>query len=462
MIAVDFGLKRMGIAKYEGGVVLALPPIIRKNRNQASSELKQILDKNNAKKLIIGLNEDEGLKERILHFLDLVKFEGEIIFINEDFTSVEALDLLAHTKYKKRQKSRKDGTIDSLSASIILNRYLEKLKFAKVDPRALQKIETPRNRLDDFKNSPHKPVLLNEVMDSFKDIHEGIIIDATFGLGGMSECILKEKQNVKIIAIDRDKQALKPVERLQEIYKDRIIFINKDFNTALKEILSSNYLNALDSKITGLLADIGVSSMHLDDINRGFSFKSSNLDMRMDQEQILDAKYILNHYPKMQLEDIFKNYGEIREYKKLTSLIIHAREKREIDSEILQNIAKQIYSKSSINHSTLIYQALRIEVNDELAQLRGLLDSIEGSRKILSGATIALISFHSLEDRIIKEYFKKWSKNCLCSESTLKCDCGGANALGETLYKKPLTATTQEISFNNRSRSAKLRAFKLK
>lgn len=531
MIAIDFGLKRLGVAKSIEGIVFALAPIIRKNRNQASYELRKILIENNAKKLIVGISEDGAIGDRVHHFLRLVDFKGEIVFINEDYSSIQAHDLMVHKKYQQRRRARKDGRLDSLSAVVILNRYLENIRFESISNQVLeskadicdildskkdlsentqalrsedntgsidskQNIESNKqyiqNRLQLFSNSPHKPVLLNEVMNAFNDVKSGVIIDCTFGLGGMSETILSEKDCVKVLAIDRDKEALVAAKKLQKRYEGRFLFLRSDFSSGIKKILeikecesvkldSKNNLDEglakflKNEKISGILADIGVSSPQFDNEKRGFSFKSNSLDMRMDVHSRLDAKYILNHYSKIELENIFKNYGEIREYKKLAYLIVNARQKHEIDAEILQNIARQIHSKSSLNHSTLIYQALRIEVNDELGQLKGLLGNIENAlnkdhlkdhkntsklESILKNAIVVLISFHSLEDRMVKDCFKLWARGCVCSEDMLKCECGGDNAKGEIMYKKPLIASEYELSFNPRSRSAKLRAFK--
>ncbi len=315
-------------------------------------------------------------------------------------------------------------------------------------------------------NIKHIPVLLNEVLDTFdrminpsnknfiqnnidssKDIN---IIDCTLGFGGMSNALLEKYENLNIIGIDRDIEAISYNDRLKDKFKDRIKIFHGNFGDLLPTIINNERHH-----IHGILADIGVSSYQLDTIERGFSFNSKELDMRMDITQKLRADIILNSYSRYELERIFREYGEIREYKKLANLIVIERNKREITGDILQNIALRISSKNKLHPATLVYQALRIEVNDELGQLNKLLNTCKDIHSIL----LCIISFHSLEDRIIKEAFKKWSKNCICEENSFKCICGNNHAKGFSLYKKPLIASNEELANNKRARSAKLRAF---
>ena len=208
--------------------------------------------------------------------------------------------------------------------------------------------------------------------------------------------------------------------------------------------------------IRGVLADIGVSSLQLDKLDRGFSFNSENLDMRMNQNQSLDASTIINSYSQLELENIFKEYGEIREYKKIASLIVQNR-----PFYSAKELAEFFYNKlpkGKIHPATLIFQAIRIEVNDELGVLDRLFKSMEEAK--LKDCIVAIISFHSLEDRVVKNYFKKWSENCICPKDAFRCECGKNHALGKIITKKPIIATNIEIKQNPRSRSAKLRVFR--
>ena len=298
------------------------------------------------------------------------------------------------------------------------------------------------------KEIPHIPVLFDEVIDTFKDINDGYIVDCTLGYGGHSLGILENNPNIKLLANDQDDEALNFSKERLELYKDRITFNKGNF----KDI--STLFQGKD--IRGILADIGVSSLQLDKLDRGFSFKSDTLDMRMDQNQTLDASTVVNQYSQKDLEYIFKEYGEVKEYKKVASLII---QNRPFTSAIeLETLLEKNLYKGKIHPATLPFQAIRIEVNNELGVLKELFDNIENSN--LHNCTVAIISFHSLEDRIVKNYFKKWSKKCICPPSVFRCECGNNNQKGKIITKKPIIPTANEIKINPRSRSSKMRIFK--
>ena len=303
-------------------------------------------------------------------------------------------------------------------------------------------------------NSPHIPVLLNEVIDSFKDIKSGYLVDCTLGYGGHSYELLKKYNNINLIGIDRDDEALNFSKKKLEPFKDRITLLKGSFSKKLKEIDFS--------KVTGLLADFGVSSLQLDKANRGFSFDSQTLDMRMDQSSSFSAKELINSYPLEKLEKIFREFGEVKEAKKVAQKIIEYREKKPILSSIeLANIVSSVIKKKGkIHPATLVFQAIRIEVNQELEEINALLDILQEKKP--KGAIISLITFHSLEDRLVKQRFKKWSKKCICPPDIMRCSCGNNNNLGIELNKKPIVASSDEIKQNPRSRSAKLRVFKFK
>ena len=305
----------------------------------------------------------------------------------------------------------------------------------------------------------HFSVLKNEVLEALK-VERGAIIDCTLGYGGHTLSLLEQNPNIHIYAFDRDENALSLAKQHLAPYASRL------------HIQHSAFANALDSlgneqlaQVKGILADIGVSSMQLDDKHRGFSFTSNNLDMRMDSTQNLNAAKVINTYSAMRLEEIFRIYGEIRQSKKLTELIVSAREKKPFESalELSELIERHFPRIGGIHPATLAFQALRIEVNGELEQLQTLLQSIESAfiNGVLYDCKVAIISFHSLEDRIIKQTFKQWAKSCKCEENALKCECGNNNALGSILTKKPILPSETEIIQNKRSRSAKLRIFQL-
>ncbi|MGJ0321310.1 16S rRNA (cytosine(1402)-N(4))-methyltransferase RsmH [Aliarcobacter cryaerophilus] len=299
-----------------------------------------------------------------------------------------------------------------------------------------------------MQNIPHIPVLYNEVLDCFKDINKGYIIDCTTGYAGHSSGILNQNSSVKLICNDQDDEALNFSKNRLKDFENRVEFNKGNFENIIKKF--ENY------PIRGVLADIGVSSLQLDKLDRGFSFNSENLDMRMNQNQSLDASAVINSYSQVELENIFKEYGEIREYKKIASLIVQNR-----PFYSAKELAEFFYNKlpkGKIHPATLIFQAIRIEVNDELGVLDRLFKSMEEAK--LKDCIVAIISFHSLEDRVVKNYFKKWSENCICPKDAFRCECGKNHALGKIITKKPIIATNFEIKQNPRSRSAKLRVFR--
>ncbi|MBP6289202.1 MAG: 16S rRNA (cytosine(1402)-N(4))-methyltransferase RsmH [Aliarcobacter sp.] len=299
-----------------------------------------------------------------------------------------------------------------------------------------------------MQNIPHIPVLYNEVLDCFKDINKGYIIDCTTGYAGHSSGLLNQNSSVKLICNDQDDEALNFSKNRLKDFENRVEFNKGNFENIIKKFE--------DYPIRGILADIGVSSLQLDKLDRGFSFNSKNLDMRMNQNQILDASTVVNSYSQVELENIFKEYGEIREYKKVASLIVQNRPF--YSAKELADFFYNKLPKGKIHPATLIFQAIRIEVNDELGVLDRLFKSMEESK--LKDCIVAIISFHSLEDRVVKNYFKKWSENCICPKDAFRCECGKNHSLGEIITKKPIIATNFEIKQNPRSRSAKLRVFR--
>jgi len=311
----------------------------------------------------------------------------------------------------------------------------------------------------------HIPVLQKETIHTFSylsRIKNGYFVDGTLGLAGHSMAIASQfkiqNSKFKIIGIDKDKIALtlakKNIEK--EKFVNNFTFVHNDFKNI------DNILYDLNVKqINGALLDLGVSSMQLDNPKRGFSFQNpeEGLDMRMDQSQVFSAKDIVNGYSKKELEKIIKDYGEERFAKKIAENIVAERKLKPIKAigELLQVILKSLPSKlvktSKINPATKTFQALRIEVNHEL---EGLGKAIEKFVEHLSPhAKLAVISFHSLEDRIVKNTFKKLAHPCHCP-SDMPCVCNKMPVI-KILTKKPIIPSFDEITINPRSRSAKLR-----
>ena len=296
-------------------------------------------------------------------------------------------------------------------------------------------------------------MLLDEVLRAFADIKSGAIVDCTLGYGGHSGAILEQNQNVNLIACDQDEEAIKfSFERLKKFGQRAQIFKSK-----LSEILGK----VEQGQIRGILADIGVSSLQLDKNERGFGLKSENLDMRMDAQAKFSAYDVVNSYSARELERIFEDYGELPNPAKFAAKIVEARQNGEIKSaeRLAQIIGLKGVNGRSVSAATLAFQAIRIEVNNELGELQNLLQSIEDSQ--IDECVVAIISFHSLEDRIVKNKFRQWAQNCICHPQALKCTCGGDNALGKIVSKKAITPSAAEIKANPRSSCAKMRIFKI-
>ena len=303
-------------------------------------------------------------------------------------------------------------------------------------------------------NFEHKPVLLNEVIAGLEIKSGGIYVDCTVGGGGHSFEIAKRMANGHLYAFDRDQEAIvASKERLKEF--DNVTFIHDNYKNA-KEDLDNLGVAGVD----GVLIDLGVSSPQLDHGERGFSFlHEGRLDMRMDRRQKLSAYEVVNTYPREKLVEILYKYGEESNAKNIVQKIMEAREKSPIETTTeLKNIVesafpkKVIYGKGGVSKQT--FQAIRIEVNGELEGLEQALSDLAG--KLSSGGRMAVISFHSLEDRIVKNLFKNLSTDCICPPKTPVCICGHKASV-KLINKKPITASKEELEFNPRSSSAKLR-----
>ena len=305
-----------------------------------------------------------------------------------------------------------------------------------------------------MQNIPHVPVLYREVVETFQDCENGTIVDCTMGYGGHSSMILEANQHVKLIAIDQDQTAIDFSSKRLEKYGDRVSIKKGRFSSVIKDVLQKNDVE----NIVGLLADIGVSSLQLDQKERGFSYESDNLDMRMDEGAELTAAHVVNEYSVAELERVILEYGELRNYKKI-ALAIVANRPFSSAKELSKAVNSHMPKGKNINPATLLMQAIRIEVNDELGELKSLLQSIEEAK--FAHAKIAIISFHSLEDRIVKQVFSKWAKSCICPDEAMRCTCGNNHSLGKILTRKPIMAKDDELKENPRSRSAKMRVFEM-
>ena len=290
----------------------------------------------------------------------------------------------------------------------------------------------------------HNPVLLNESISGLNINPSGIYVDVTYGGGGHSQEILKNlNSNGKLIAFDQDQDAIE-----NKSNDSRLNLVRSNFKYL------NNFLNYFKiNEIDGLLADFGISSHQIDNKDRGFSTRfNSELDMRMNSTQKIDAKAIVNDYDKDQLEYIFKNFGELRNYKKVAKKIIYERAKRPIETtgDLKKILSPLVKVKDENKFLAQVFQSIRIEVNDELEVIRTLLS--ESSKYIKKGGRLVCISYHSLEDRIVKKFIQNGGFN-----DEVTTDLYGNK---NTIFKKVgkmITPSNQEIKINNRSRSAKLR-----
>lgn len=297
----------------------------------------------------------------------------------------------------------------------------------------------------------HKPVLLDKVIEYLIIEKSGTYFDGTVGGGGHSKEILKNlNSNGKLIGIDVDSDAIEIAENNLKLYKDNITLKMGNYADIL-EILK-------DKKADGILLDLGISSFQIDNPKRGFSYLTDcDLDMRMANNLGNKASDIISNYSKSELTEIFKKYGEERRSKIISSSIVKSRMKDKIKTsyELRKIIEKSIPNKNKIKTISRIFQSLRIEVNKELDNLENFLKTFTKTLKI--GGRIVIISYHSLEDKLAKRYFKQFSKGCICPPNIPLCICGGEKLL-KILTKKPVRPSRDEIKTNPRARSAKLRA----
>ncbi len=301
----------------------------------------------------------------------------------------------------------------------------------------------------------HVSVLLNESVDGLAIRDDGIYVDATLGGGGHSfEIASRLSEKGMLIGIDRDEDALRAArERLSSF--SNITYVHSNYND-IKDILSKEGIQS----INGAIIDLGVSSYQLDCAERGFSYmEDAPLDMRMDKTSPLSAYDVVNTYPKEKLTEIFYNYGEERFSKRVAELICESRQTSPVSTtlELVHIIKKAIgekFRQKGSHPAKRVFQAIRIEVNDELKPLKAALNDFFGS--LSSGGRLCVITFHSLEDRIVKQTFASFAKGCTCPRDFPVCVCGN-KPRGKIITSKPILPSEAEINLNKRSKSAKLR-----
>lgn len=298
----------------------------------------------------------------------------------------------------------------------------------------------------------HIPVMLNEVIEGLNISGKGTYVDGTLGGAGHSTEIAKRAG--KLISIDRDEDAIKVSSERLKKFKNVTIVKNNFFN--IKEVLNTQNVEAVD----GILLDLGVSSYQLDNQERGFSYNGdAPLDMRMDRTQKLSAKEVLNTYEEADLSRIIRDYGEENFARQIAKNIVKARQEKPIETtgELKEIIEQSIPAKMRFKWGVpykRTFQAIRIEVNGELEELKqAVMDAFDCLK---AGGRLAIITFHSLEDRIVKHAFNELCEGCICKEYSPICICG-RTPKGKLINKKPIMATEEELQNNSRSASAKLR-----
>ena len=305
----------------------------------------------------------------------------------------------------------------------------------------------------------HKPVMLDEAIELLNPARGGIFVDGTLGGGGHSEGILKLlPPGSKLIGIDRDPDALTAaIERLKKYSEKFTALYGNFFDT--KHILGELNIRSVD----GILLDLGVSSYQLDTADRGFSYKhDAPLDMRMDKNAPLRASDVVNSYPEQKLEQLIRDYGEERFAHRIAASIVKHRDKEPINTtlQLAHIISSSMPAKAKRepqHPARRTFQAIRIEVNGELQGLDAAL--IDAESLLSSGGVLAVITFHSLEDRIVKQAFRRLESPCTCDRRAPVCTCG-LKPTSKILTRKPTLPDQDEIMENPRSASAKLRAIR--
>jgi 16S rRNA (cytosine1402-N4)-methyltransferase len=303
----------------------------------------------------------------------------------------------------------------------------------------------------------HKPVLLDECIEGLHIKPDGLYVDGTLGGAGHSIHIIKKlSKNGKLIGIDRDKEALAAAETKLKDFSNKIIYHGNhdDIKNILKE------LNI--DKVDGILLDLGVSSYQLDEVNRGFSYMlDSKLDMRMNREDKLSAYEVINEYSEDKLTKIFFDFGEERYSKRIAAKICDTRKVKPIETtlELVGIIRTAIPFKATLEKghpAKRVFQAIRIEVNSELDKLKETV--IDSVNCLNTSGRLLVITFHSLEDRIVKHTFEELEGKCTCPSGFPVCVCG-YKSYGKNITKKPIVSKESELNENSRAKSAKLRIF---
>lgn len=304
----------------------------------------------------------------------------------------------------------------------------------------------------------HTSVLLEETIEQLHIKPDGIYVDGTLGGGGHSFEICKRLTTGRLIGIDQDEDAIAAATERLKPYKERVTIVRSNY-AQMAEVLHDLGIHSVD----GIILDLGVSSFQLDTPERGFTYRSEDapLDMRMDRRQRMTAHDIVNNYSESELYRIIRDYGEDRFAKNIAKHIVQARKEKPIETTgelnaIIRGAIPMKVQATGGHPSKRTYQAIRIELNHELDVLRDNLDTMIDL--LNDGGRICIITFHSLEDKIVKSNFKKNENPCICPSNFPVCVCG-KKSKGHVVGRKPILPSQEELERNSRSKSAKLRVF---
>jgi 16S rRNA (cytosine1402-N4)-methyltransferase len=323
-------------------------------------------------------------------------------------------------------------------------------RIADVHPRD----KVYRDQSLSYGSEYHVPVMVSEVLGYLNPARGGFYLDGTLGGGGHSEAILDASGSAFVIGVDRDPAALAEASR-------RLMGFGGRFRA-----VQGNYANAVQASelepgsLAGVLLDLGISSRQVDEDARGFTFRSgAPLDMRMEGAAGFEsAADLLNTMDEAELATIFWRYGEEKKSRRLARVIVEMREKQPLErSDDLSSAVDRVIPRATSQDRARIFQAVRIAVNDEITSLELALPSLRDA--LAAGGVFVVIAYHSLEDRLVKDSFREWSRECVCPPGLPVCVCRGA-ALGESLTRKPVMASPDEVELNPRARSARLRAWR--
>jgi len=301
----------------------------------------------------------------------------------------------------------------------------------------------------------HAPVMVEEVLGVLESAREGVILDGTLGGGGHAEAMLRRWPHCRILGVDRDPEALHEAADRLAPFSNRVRYLEMRFDHAMEDARKRG--EALD----GALLDLGVSSWQLDQDRRGFAFRRGlPLDMRMNPGAGgPTAAHLLNHEPEEELARIFFEYGEEPRARKLAREVLRRRAHAPLETsdDLVAALARTLNRAPGQKEKARAFQALRIAVNQELEALQGALR--EGLEALKAGGVLAVIAYHSLEDRMVKNAFREWSRDCICPPEIPVCRCRG-RALGAPVFKGPLRPSQEEVEENPRARSARLRGWR--